>query len=38
VAGLPVCEALGGKSRDRIRVYNTCGSYKYIATNAAGRG
>jgi galactonate dehydratase len=29
-AGLPVCEALGGKSRDRIRVYNTCAGYKYI--------
>jgi L-alanine-DL-glutamate epimerase-like enolase superfamily enzyme len=26
----PVCEALGGKSRDRIRVYNTCAGYKYI--------
>ena len=29
-AGLPVCEALGGKSRDRIRIYNTCAGYKYI--------
>ena len=28
--GRPVCEALGGKSRDRIRVYNTCAGYKYI--------
>ncbi len=28
--GLPVCEALGGRSRDRIRVYNTCAGYKYI--------
>ena len=26
----PVCEALGGRSRDRIRVYNTCAGYKYI--------
>ncbi|MBM3644833.1 MAG: mandelate racemase/muconate lactonizing enzyme family protein [Alphaproteobacteria bacterium] len=29
-AGLPICEALGGRSRDRIRVYNTCAGYKYI--------
>ena len=28
--GRPLCEALGGKSRDRIRVYNTCAGYKYI--------
>ena len=28
--GRPVCEALGGKSRERIRVYNTCAGYKYI--------
>jgi L-alanine-DL-glutamate epimerase-like enolase superfamily enzyme len=28
--GRPVCEALGGKSRDRIRIYNTCAGYKYI--------
>ena len=28
--GRPVCEVLGGKSRDRIRVYNTCAGYKYI--------
>lgn len=28
--GRPVCEALGGMSRDRIRVYNTCAGYKYI--------
>ncbi len=28
--GRPICEALGGRSRDRIRVYNTCAGYKYI--------
>jgi galactonate dehydratase len=28
--GRPVCEALGGRSRERIRVYNTCAGYKYI--------
>jgi L-alanine-DL-glutamate epimerase-like enolase superfamily enzyme len=26
----PVCEALGGKSRDAIRVYNTCAGYRYV--------
>jgi L-alanine-DL-glutamate epimerase-like enolase superfamily enzyme len=29
-AGRPICEMLGGKSRDSIRVYNTCAGYKYI--------
>jgi L-alanine-DL-glutamate epimerase-like enolase superfamily enzyme len=29
-AGRPVAEMLGGKSRESIRVYNTCASYKYI--------
>ncbi|MDJ1159168.1 mandelate racemase/muconate lactonizing enzyme family protein [Chelatococcus sp. SYSU_G07232] len=28
--GKPVCDMLGGRSRDRIRVYNTCAGYKYI--------
>lgn len=28
--GKPVAEMLGGKSRDSIRVYNTCAGYKYI--------
>ncbi len=28
--GRPVCEMLGGKSRDAIRIYNTCAGYKYI--------
>jgi L-alanine-DL-glutamate epimerase-like enolase superfamily enzyme len=27
---LPVCVALGGKSRDSIRVYNTCAGYQYV--------
>jgi len=30
VHGRPVCDMLGGRSRDRIRVYNTCAGYKYI--------
>jgi len=29
-AGRPVCEMLGGRARDRIRVYNTCAGYRYI--------
>ncbi len=29
-AGLPLCDALGGRARDSIRVYNTCAGYKYI--------
>ncbi len=29
-AGLPLCDALGGRSRDRIRTYNTCAGYRYI--------
>ena len=34
-AGMPLCDALGGRSRDTIRTYNTCAGYKYIrdATN-----
>ena len=28
--GRPVCEMLGGRSRESIRVYNTCAGYKYI--------
>ena len=27
--GVPVAEALGGLSRDRIRAYNTCAGYDY---------
>ncbi len=30
VHGRPVCDMLGGRCRDRIRVYNTCAGYKYI--------
>ncbi len=33
--GLPVCDALGGRSRDAIRVYNTCAGYKYIRDGRA---
>jgi galactonate dehydratase len=30
VHGRPLCDMLGGRSRDRIRTYNTCAGYKYI--------
>jgi L-alanine-DL-glutamate epimerase-like enolase superfamily enzyme len=33
--GRPVCDMLGGRSRDRIRVYNTCAGYKYIRDASA---
>jgi L-alanine-DL-glutamate epimerase-like enolase superfamily enzyme len=32
VAGLPIYALLGGKSRDRIRIYNTCAGYGYART------
>jgi len=34
-AGLPVATALGGKSRDSIRIYNTCAGYQYVRSAAA---
>ena len=33
-ANLPVHTALGGKSRDAIRIYNTCAGYKYVRSTA----
>jgi galactonate dehydratase len=33
--GKPVCEMMGGKSRDSIRVYNTCAGYRYIRDGRA---
>lgn len=32
-AGMPLHTALGGKSRDAIRVYNTCAGYRYVRSN-----
>ncbi len=32
-AGMPIHTALGGKSRDAIRIYNTCAGYQYIRSN-----
>jgi L-alanine-DL-glutamate epimerase-like enolase superfamily enzyme len=33
--GKPVCDMLGGRSRDSIRVYNTCAGYRYIRDSRA---
>jgi galactonate dehydratase len=33
--GRPVCEALGGRSREAIRTYNTCAGYRYIRDTRA---
>lgn len=31
-AGLPLCDLLGGRMREKIRVYNTCAGYSYVQT------
>ncbi len=31
-AGLPLCDLLGGRVREKIRVYNTCAGYSYVQT------
>src|SRR5918999_3504819 len=30
VTGQPVYQLLGGKSRERVRTYNTCAGYRYV--------
>lgn len=33
VTGQPIVQLLGGRSRDTIRVYNTCAGYRYIRSD-----
>jgi galactonate dehydratase len=33
-ANMPIHTALGGKSRDSIRIYNTCAGYQYVRSTA----
>ncbi len=35
--GRPVADMLGGRSRDRVRTYNTCAGYKYVRDASAQR-
>lgn len=30
--GLPLCDLLGGRVREKIKVYNTCAGYSYVQT------
>jgi L-alanine-DL-glutamate epimerase-like enolase superfamily enzyme len=32
---LPLCDALGGRARDSIRIYNTCAGYRYVRDTSA---
>ena len=32
--GMPICDLLGGRVRDKIKVYNTCAGYSYVQTKA----
>ena len=36
-AGRPLCDLLGGKTRDRIQVYNTCAGPSYVSRTSAVR-
>ncbi len=33
-ANLPLCDLLGGRVREKIKVYNTCAGYSYVQTEA----
>lgn len=36
-AGKPLCDLLGGRTRDRIQVYNTCAGANYVSKTSAVR-
>lgn len=36
-AGMPLCDLLGGRTRERIQVYNTCAGPNYVSKTAAVR-
>jgi galactonate dehydratase len=36
-AGKPLCDLLGGRTRDRIQVYNTCAGPSYVSKTSAVR-
>ena len=36
-ANLPLCDALGGRTRDSIQVYNTCAGPNYVSKTSAVR-
>lgn len=38
VCGQPIHQLLGGKSKEKVRVYNTCAGYRYVRRNPAGGG
>ena len=37
-ANLPLCDLLGGRVRDQIKVYNTCAGYSYVQTRPRRHG
>ncbi|MFP1632894.1 mandelate racemase/muconate lactonizing enzyme family protein [Zhengella sp. ZM62] len=36
-AGMPLCDLLGGRMRERIQVYNTCAGPRYLSASSAVR-
>ncbi|HWI21890.1 MAG TPA: mandelate racemase/muconate lactonizing enzyme family protein, partial [Baekduia sp.] len=38
VCGQPIYQLLGGRTHDRVRVYNTCAGYRYARAATAGGG
>lgn len=38
VTGQPLCQLLGGRSRERVRIYNTCAGYQYVRGAGTGVG